>query len=142
MSALWKRLAGFVPSYVKSPTRLYVLAVVACIAALVILEREAFSVHSLSVAAAVVLAIGCLIYTPPRLLLMFALLAVGGFIWHEANRATWSQYTALLIVLGCGWIWIIWLISSTGNLILRRLDALEEKLGEKLGEIEQRRIGL
>lgn len=133
MNAHWKRLAGFAPSYVKSPIRLNLLLMVAGIAALVVLERETFSIHGLLVAAAVVLATGCLIYTPPRLLLMFALLALS----YEASRASGGRYMmALLIVLGCGCI--AWCIDNTGNLILRRLDTLEEKLGE----IESKQDGL
>lgn len=141
MRALWKRLARFVPSYVKTPTRLYVMAVVACIATLVILERwkETFAIHDLSVAGAIVLATGCLIYTPPRALGMITLVTVGAGLVRFVFKGDLALLTvAILVGICCGSYWFKAGVNQTNALILKRLDCLQEKLEE----IESKQDGM
>jgi hypothetical protein len=138
MTALWKRLTGFVPLYAKSPTRLSLLGVASCIAALIVLERESFSIHDLSVAAGIVVAIGCLIYTPPRGLGILAIVAVGGLVCYEFDANLALLTVAILVGLCCWAYWFTVGIAQVNELLLKRMDYLQEKLEE----IESKQDGM
>jgi hypothetical protein len=137
MTALWKRFTGLIPPYAKSPTRLSLLGVVACVAAIIILEMDkeaTVSTHSLSVALATVLAIGCLIYTPPRLLGTLAIVAVGGLVCYAFK----GNLLLLVLAILVGLCWLTVGIAQVNELLLKRLDCLQEKLEE----IESKQGGL
>ena len=115
------------------PPRLNALLAVLAIALWIVMFRywemdKSVSTQTLLIGAGVVIAIGCLIYIPPRVLLGLAIGAVGTLIVYEAKGMKDWQILAGLIVIGFGWV--TWCIDKGANLILRRLDTLEEKLVE------------
>jgi hypothetical protein len=60
-------------------------------------------------------------------ILFVAVLA--GIVWYRGFNWEREYTLALLIVLGVGWI--TWCIDKAGNLILKRLDDLQEKLDDR-----------
>ena len=116
----------------------------------VILFMLAISSHHmfalLLIPAATITAIPMQIYAQNRLGRMVGILfiaVIGGITWY--SYANWIRQNSHVVLIVLGFWWVVWSIYNAseearkaGDLILRRLDTLEEKLGE----IEQRRIGL
>lgn len=128
MNASWRRFVALIPPHVKSPTRLNLLGFVLGVTALVLLEGQFSSVHSLSLAGAIVVAFGCLIFTPPRVLAVFTVFAVGWLVCNEASQMKDREFLALAILIGFGVV-CLW-VELTGAQVLKRIDTLEERLAE------------
>jgi hypothetical protein len=137
LRTLWKRLVGFLPPYAKSPTRLYLLLAVVGIAAIIVLEGGIFSLHVLSVVAVIVIAIGCVTYTPPRSLPWLATIAAS--VWSFSDQNHMKDWQKLALLVAVGFCWISWLIYHGVHLILNSLRELDEKvdiLQEKIHDLE------
>jgi uncharacterized membrane protein len=117
MNARWRRFVALMPPHVKRPSRLNLLGFVLGVTALVLLEGQFSSVHSL-----------CLIFTPPRVLAVFTVFAVGWLVCNEASQMKDREFLALAILIGFGVVCLC--VELTGAQVLKRIDTLEERLAE------------